>query len=97
MSSPIKMAAIRLSTPKHPDPILIIGPNHGYCYESIGFECEANEITDRINANTEEGFVDITGRFLNREDAYNVAEENGQLISEVTCRSLQSYNVKYAH
>ena len=91
----IKSAAIKYRLVNDPESDKIVEAfDHTYCRSwFMHAEIYPNQ---RILEVEEEGFVTDSGRFVNRIDAYNIAEAAGQLISTDMNRVLHSYQVEYS-
>ena len=90
----IRNAAIKYRLIEEPETDKIVEAfDHTYCRDWF----MAAEIypTKRVLDVEEEGFITDTGRFVNRHEAYEIAEAAGQLISTDMYRVLHSYQVKY--
>lgn len=86
----IASACIRYKRKSDPDKYwYAVHLNHAACYNIFSFL----EIYDRYDEI--EGFQTEDGRFVNRYEAYQIAKNAGQLISDDPNEILKSYNVNY--
>lgn len=54
---------------------LFLGPRHGHCFQA------ANEFKQEDSFDEyEQGFIDQHNKFLTREEAWIIAEKNGQIF-----------------
>lgn len=96
-----------LSTPTHsctPEKIwcaavrysdqVVRGPNHAYCIQVL-CEMYGPGTFDRVRQD-QQGFLTTTGRFVDRQIAYHIAEQAGQLLQPSWGEVLYSENCKYA-
>ena len=91
MTKRIVCAAIRNSKGR-----IIVGARHydGIMHTALNYSTDSADWEDRSQIT--QGFIDQRGNFLTREEAFDIAEENGQIIrlcgSENT-RKLYSENL----
>lgn len=67
------------------------GANHADCAKQ--FEWHGIKASDRCNE--EQGFLTNAFEFVDRQEAYAIAEESGQLVSKRDDRTLFSENIDY--
>lgn len=71
----IVCAALRLK-----DGLIVCGPRHFDRVMRTELDAAYGDQLDARIAGAQQGFVDQFGRFLSREDAFQIAKENGQII-----------------
>lgn len=79
---------------------VFMGPNHGMALSQLVEDDRYPNIDTDVLADTaEDGFVTSTGRFVNKGEAYILAEKQGQLKREfpgnTEGRELDSNDLKY--
>lgn len=91
----IKSACIKYRLISDPDTDrFVTGYSHGSCID--WFSAADIYPPSRINEYEVAGFMTTEGRFVDRIEAYKIAEAAGQLIKPNSLGSLHSYEVKYS-
>lgn len=67
------------------------GANHADCVKQ--FEWQGIKTSDRCNE--KQGFLTNAFEFVDRQEAYTIAEEAGQLVSKRDDKTLFSENINY--
>ncbi len=90
----IKSAAIQYQLKAEPGIAHIVtGYFHSYCLEALS--CMDLYPNLRIAECEKEGYITDTGDFINRKEAYLIAEKAGQIKNKNEAGILYSYNVNY--
>ena len=92
----IKSACIKYRLVSDPEKDrFITAHDHSYCRD--WFSCAEIYENKRILEHETEGFMTTTGRFVDRNETYQIAKTAGQLRVTNTFESLRSYEVNYSN
>lgn len=91
----IKFAAIQYQEKDSDEVKVVTGYNHAMCIE--WFSCIGLYQNKRNMLIETQGFVTSTGRFIDRKEAYQIAQNAGQLLRIRDDKVLYSQDVDYIH
>ena len=88
----IKSAAIKYKRKNSDKEEVVWGSSHSQCIETLA----CMEVYSILREYETEGFLTTEGRFVSREEAYDIAKVAGQLSYELPDKQLKSTQVNFS-